>query len=125
MGVIQEVYALAIGHHVTRALMAEAAQSEGLDPDRLSFVGCLQVLKTRLPEFPSRPGRQPGWYQAFVREMARERIEPRRNRVNPRVVRVKMSKFKKKRPEHRGIPELERSFADIVVPRPAAQAAAG
>ena len=124
LGVIQEVYALAIGHYVTRALMAEAAEGEGLDPDRLSFVGCLQVLKTRLPEFPSRPSRQPGWYQAFLQELAGERTEMRRNRVNPRVVRVKMSKFKKKRPEHRGLPELERSFIDIVVPRPAAQPAA-
>jgi Insertion element 4 transposase N-terminal/Transposase DDE domain len=124
-GVMQEVYALAIGHHVTRTLMAEAAAREGLDPDRLSFVGCLQVLKTRLPELPSRPSRQPGWYQAFLQEMARERTEPRRDRVNPRVVRVKMSKFKKKRPEHRGIPELERPFGDIVIPRPAAQLAAG
>ena len=96
-----------------------------MDPDRLSFVGCLQVLKTRLPEFPSRPSRQPGWYQAFLRELAGERTEPRRNRVNPRVVRVKMSKFKKKRPEHRGIPALERPFGDIVIPRPAAQVTAG
>jgi hypothetical protein len=125
LGVIQEIYALAIGHYGTRALMAEAAEAEGLDPDRLSFVGCLQVLKTRLPEFPSRPSRQPGWYQVFLRELAGERTEPRRNRVNPRVVRVKMSKFKKKRPEHRHLPPLERIFAEIVVPRPAAQLAAG
>ena len=125
LGVIQEIYALAIGHYVTRALLAEAAETEGLDPDRLSFVGCLQLLKTRLPEFPSQAHRQPGWYQAFLQELARERTEPRRNRVNPRVVRVKMSKFKKKRPEHRGIPELQRAFSEIVVPRPAAQLAAG
>jgi hypothetical protein len=124
LGVIQEIYALAIGHHVTRTLMAEAAEVAGLDPDRLSFVGCLQVLKTRLPEFPEQPSRQPRWYLAFVQELAQERTAPRRNRVNPRVVRVKMSKFKKKRAEHRGIPELERSFADIVVPRPVAQLAA-
>jgi hypothetical protein len=125
LGVIQEIYALAIGHYVTRGLMAEAAEEEGLDSDRLSFVGCLQLLKTRLPEFPSQPQSQPGWYQAFLRELARERTDPRRNRVNPRVVRVKMSKFKKKRPQHRGIPELERPFGDIVVPRPVAQLAAG
>jgi hypothetical protein len=125
LGVIQEIYALAIGHYVTRAFMAEAAEGEGLDPDRLSFVGCLQLLRTRLPEMPSQPSRQAGWYQAFLQELARERTEPRRNRVNPRVVRVKMSKFKKKRPEHRGVPPLERPFGDVVVPRPAAQLAAG
>jgi hypothetical protein len=125
LGVIQEIYTLAIGHYVTRAVMAEAAETEGLDPDRLSFVGCLQLLKTRLPEFPSRPQEQAGWYQGFMQEMARERTEPRRNRVNPRVVRVKMSKFKKKRAEHRGIPPLERPFSDTVVPRPVAQLATG
>jgi hypothetical protein len=120
LGVIQEIYALAIGHYVTRSLMAEAAAGAGLDPDRLSFVGCLQVLRTRLPEMPSGPSRQAGWYRAFLQELSRERTEPRRNRVNPRVVRVKMSKFKKKRPEHRGLPILESSFEDIIVPRPAA-----
>jgi hypothetical protein len=125
LGVVQEVYALAIGHHVTRSLMAEAAEGEGLDPDRLSFVGCLQVLRTRLPEFPSQAHRQPGWYQALLRELASEQTEPRRNRINPRVVRIKMSKFKKKRPEHRRLPPLERPFEEIVVPRPAAQLAAG
>jgi hypothetical protein len=125
LGVLQEMYALAIGHYVTRALMAEAAEEEGLDPDRLSFVGCLQLLKTRLPEFPPRPSEQPGWYRAFLQELAREQTEPRRNRVNPRVVRVKMSKFKKKRPEHRHLPPLERPFEDIIVPRPQAQPFAG
>ncbi len=124
LGVIQEIYALAIGHGVTRSLMAEAAEAEGLDPDRLSFVGCLQVLRTRLPEFPPQAHRQADWYQAFLEELASERTEPRRNRVNPRVVRIKMSKFKKKRPEHRRLPQLERSFVEIVVLRPAAQLAA-
>jgi hypothetical protein len=125
LGVIQEIYTLAIGHYVMRGLMAEAAQTEGLDPDRLSFVGCLQILKTRLPEFPSRPSAQPAWYQGFLQELVRERTEPRRNRVNPRVVRVKMSKFKKKRPQHRGLPKLERSFEETIVPRPVAQEAGG
>ena len=63
--------------------------------------------------------------RAFVAELARERTEPRRNRINPRVVRVKMSKFKKKRREHRGLPELERPFEETIVPRPVTQLAAG
>jgi hypothetical protein len=124
LGVVQELYALAIGHYVTRALMAEAAGSAGLDPDRLSFVGCLQVLRCRLPEFPPQPAAQAGWYQAFVAELGRERTELRRNRVNPRVVRVKMSKFKKKRPEHRKIPPLERSFEETIVVQQAEERAA-
>jgi hypothetical protein len=117
LGVVQEVYALAIGPYVTRALMAEAAQLEGLDPDRLSFLGCLQVLRTRLGEGPAQAGRSAGWYRAFVAELARERTEPRRHRINPRVVRIKMSKFKKKRPEHRGLQPLTRSFEEAIVVR--------
>ena len=49
-GVLQEVYALSLGHYVTRAVKAQAAAAEGLDPDRLSFVGALRILRYRLPE---------------------------------------------------------------------------
>src|SRR5260370_8862661 len=52
LGVMQEMYALSIGHYATRSLMAEAAEQRGLDPDRLSFLGCLHILRTRLPEGP-------------------------------------------------------------------------
>jgi hypothetical protein len=125
LGVLQEMYALSVGHNVTRALMAAAAQTKGLDPDRLSFLGCLHVLRTRLPEFPSQEKAQAGWLEALLGEMAAEQTEPRRNRVNPRVVRVKMSKFKKKRREDRKAGTLQRSFGEIIVPRPVAQKEAG
>jgi hypothetical protein len=49
-GVIQEIYALSLGHFVVRSLMFEAAATAGLDTDRLSFLGCFQILKCRLPE---------------------------------------------------------------------------
>jgi hypothetical protein len=125
LGVVQEVYALSIGHYVTRTFLAEAAEQEGLDPDRLSFVGCLQILRTRLPECPADPGVRAAWLGVLRAELGQERTDPRRNRINPRVVRVKMSKFKKKRAEHRGIRELENSFAEVMVLLPVAQAAAG
>jgi hypothetical protein len=117
-GVIQEVYALALGHFVTRALMFEAAQTVGLDPDRLSFLGCFQILKCRLPECTSAtPQRFEAWYQGLLWEMQHERTddEVRRNRINPRVVKRKMSKFKKKRSEHRHLPLLKKIFVETVV----------
>jgi hypothetical protein len=124
--VLQESCALSVGRHAMRTLMASAAETEGLDPGRLSFMGRLQALRTRLPEFPSREAARPGWLEAFLAGMARERTDPRRDRINPRVVRIKMSKFKKKRPEHRGIPKLERSFRDAIIPpKPAPQLVAG
>jgi hypothetical protein len=115
-GVVQEVYALALGHFVTRALMVEASRPLGLDVDRLSFLGCLQILRCRLPECDSRtPQTLAAWYAALLWEMGQERIEERRNRINPRVVKRKMSKFKKKRPEHRPAPRLTKTFIETVV----------
>jgi hypothetical protein len=117
-GVIQEIYALSLGHFVVRALMFEAAATVGLDSDRLSFTGCFQILKCRLPECDSAtPRRFEEWYRGLLWEMQAERTddEVRRNRINPRVVKRKMSKFKKKRPEHRHLPPLEKTFAETVV----------
>ena len=115
-GVEQELYALSLGHFVVRALMLEAAQREGVDVDRLSFTGCLQVLQARLPECESTtPPRLKQWYDLLLAELAQERIEPRRNRVNPRVVKRQVSKFAKKHPHHRGRPPLQKSFAETVL----------
>jgi Insertion element 4 transposase N-terminal/Transposase DDE domain len=115
-GVIQELYALSLAHYVVRALMAEAAKKENIDVDRLSFTGCLQILQGRLPECDSStPLGLEDWYRLLLEEMAQERIGPRGNRVNPRVVKRKMSKWKKKRPEHRSRPPLKKTFAETVV----------
>src|SRR5207245_3936116 len=42
--VLQELYALLLAHYAVRCLMLRAAQTAGLDPDRLSFTGAIQVL---------------------------------------------------------------------------------
>jgi hypothetical protein len=112
-------------HYVTREFMAAAAERDGLDLDRLSFLGCLQILRTRMPECPADADARAAWLGVLLDELGREQTEPRRNRINPRVVRIKMSKFKKKRAEHRGIKELQKSFAEVIVPLPLAQAVAG
>lgn len=115
-GVRQELYALSLAHYVARALMVEAAEPVGRDVDRLSFVGCLQILRNRLPECADRePATLGQWYAAVLWEMQQEVIEPRRNRVNPRVIKRKMSKWPKKRPEHRGLPPLPKRFEETVV----------
>src|SRR5439155_4109411 len=118
LGVLQEVYAVSIGHFVVRALMAEAAATAQVDPDRLSFLGCLQILRCRLPECPAEPSPAlAAWYRGLLWELSQERTDDviRRNRINPRVVRQKMSKFKKKRPEHRHLLPLQKRFIETVV----------
>jgi hypothetical protein len=115
-GVRQELYALSLGHFVIRSLMFEAARSAQLDVDRLSYVGCFRILQCRLPECDSRtPTSLNDWYQALLAEMLSEQIGPRRNRINPRVIKRKMSNWKKKQPHHRHPPPLRKTFAQCVV----------
>ena len=115
-GVRQELYALSLGHFVVRSLMFEAAQEATLDVDRLSFTGCFRILQCRLPECDSgTPVTMNQWYQALLAEMRREQIGPRRNRINPRVIKRKMSKWPKKRPHHRPPPRLRKNFEECVV----------
>lgn len=116
LGVLQEIYALSLGHYVTRTLMHEAALQADLDPDQLSFTGCLHILRCRLPECRAKtPQELTTWYHQLLWEMSEERTEPRRNRINPRVIKQKMSKFKKKRPEHRPVPPLKKTFVESIV----------
>jgi hypothetical protein len=115
-GVIQEIYALSLAHFVIRSLMFQAASRAHLDTDRLSFTGCFQILQCRLPECDSRsPQSFQAWYEALMAEMARERTEPRRNRINPRVIKRKMKNWLKKRPEHRHRAPLTKPFMESVV----------
>ena len=52
--VVQEVYGLLLAHLAIRTLIYQAAQREHLDPDRLSFIGALHVLRRAIPA-PSAP----------------------------------------------------------------------
>ena len=115
-GVIQEVEGLMLAHFVIRTLMQEVAEKEGLDPDRLSFTGTLKILRCRLPEVPKDPKDEAGrrrWFSELLAEIAEEVIPARRHRVNPRVIKRKMSKWPKKRPHHRNPPK-PKPFRDCI-----------
>lgn len=113
--VVQELYALAIGHFVIRALMHEAALQADIDPDRLSFTGSFQILKARLPECGHGPSSVEAWYAAILWEISNEQIPPRRNRINPRVIKQKIKKWPQKRTKHRRPPPLTKTFPTSVV----------
>jgi hypothetical protein len=49
--VLQEVYGLLLAHFALRGLMHEAALKADLDPDRLSFVHAIRVVRRKLPRF--------------------------------------------------------------------------
>jgi hypothetical protein len=115
-GLKQEMYAWSIGHFIVRAMMLEAAKTANIDVDRLSFKGCFQIIKTRLPECDARTESTfLEWSTAVIWEMSNERIPERRNRINPRVIKRKMSRWNKCRPEHRKRPPLTKTFAETIV----------
>ena len=114
-GVVQEIYGLLLAHDLVRSLMQQAAAGQQIDPDRLSFTNTLKILRCRLPECPrSQRGRR-RWYRDLIDEISEEIIEPRRNRINPRVIKKKMSRWKKKQPEHRRYPQPHKEFREAVV----------
>lgn len=114
-GVVQEIYGLLLGHFVIRKLMCEAAAAVGCAPRELSFVNTLKILRCRLPEAPRSPGGLERWYQDLLAEVAEERLEPRRNRINPRVIKRKMSNWAKKRAKHRHFPQPTLEFRKSIV----------
>ncbi len=114
-GVVQEIHGLLLAHYVVRTLMHGAAQQVPISPLRLSFVGTLKILQCRLPACPASPKARRQWYSHLLEEITEEVIPPRRNRINPRVIKCQQSKWPKKRPEHRNWTQPKRPFRDSIV----------
>jgi hypothetical protein len=114
-GVVQEIDGLLLAHYVVRVLMSEAAQRNNLPPRRLSFTGTLKVLRCRLPECPKSRKGLLRWYEDLLAEIAEEVLPERRDRINPRVIKRKMSNWRKKRPDHRRCPQPTKKFRQSVV----------
>ena len=53
----QEFYGLLMAHFAIRGLMHEAALKADEDPDRLSFVHAVRVIRRKLQSFPAIPPR--------------------------------------------------------------------
>jgi hypothetical protein len=116
VGVIQELYGLLLAHYAVRVLMHEAALQADIDPDRLSFVHALEVVREAVGEFQMVAPEQVGaLYTRMLSDIAAKRLPARRPRVNPRVVKQKMSNFKLKRAEHYRPPKPAGSFRDAVI----------
>ena len=80
-------------------------------------MGALKVLRLRLPAAPRSPAGRKRWWEELVWEVGEEVLPARRERVNPRVIKRKMSNWRKKRPEHRHYPQPTKRFAESIVMR--------
>ena len=116
VGVVQEFYGLLIAYNAVRQLMHEAAQTINIEPDQLSFIHAVRVIRETIPIMRAAPVEQlPMLYHAMIGSIAAGRLPPRRNRINPRVVKIKMSNFAKKRAEHYRHPPPHKPFEQAIV----------
>jgi hypothetical protein len=115
-GIVQEWYGILLAHNAVRALMYESALAVNLDPRELSFIHAVRVIRETIPLLrAARTEQLPCLYRALIHHIGKGRLPPRDHRINPRVVKVKMSSFKKKRPEHYRVCHPQRAFAESVV----------
>jgi hypothetical protein len=99
----QELYALLITYNAVRLLIRQAAEEHGKDPCLISFLDALQHIINAAPlmtaDKPERWQDKFSYLLALIADCDIDR--PRRHRINPRVVKVKMSKFKRKNKTHK------------------------
>jgi hypothetical protein len=91
-GVRQEIYAYLITHHAVRQLMTHAAETAGVDPDRLSFTTALRLARRTLTRGLRTNART---LTAAVRECLQDR-NTRRDRASPRAVKRPVSPYQSK-----------------------------
>lgn len=119
VGVIQELYGILLAHYAVRWLMHQAALRADIDPDRLSFVHAVEVIRDAMMEFQIvAEEQQEQLYSRLLHDIASKQLPERGLRSNPRVVKRKMSNFKLKRAQHYGLPQPKGSFHDAVVVQP-------
>jgi hypothetical protein len=103
-GVVQELSGLLLAHYAVRKLICEAAVQAPISPRQLSFVNTLKILRCRLPECPRSAAGLRRWHADLLLEIAEEKLELRRHRINPRVIKRQVSKWPEKREVHRRPP---------------------
>ncbi len=95
----QELYATVIVYNVVRERIHQAAMETNKDARRISFLDTMKCIIDAIPHMSIAIGahaqRQCEYLISFISECEIDR--PKRTRINPRVVKTKMSKFKRKR----------------------------
>jgi hypothetical protein len=115
-GVRQEIYGVLLAYNAVRGLMHEAALAEQIDPRRLSFLDSLRVIRDTVADMRNaRTEQLPILYQGLLKLIGQCRLPPPDHRINPRVIKRKMSKWLKKRPEHYRPPQPTKPFDEAVV----------
>jgi hypothetical protein len=103
-----------LAHFAVRELMHEAALSVPEDPDRLSFLHAVRVVRRKLSVWDAIPPQaRKNLQHAILDEILEERVVSSRKRWSPRGVKRKMSKYPL-RPRHRA-PSKCLSIANFIL----------
>ncbi len=98
----QELYAMLIMYNLIRLLIRQAAEEHDKAPCSISFLDALQHIIDAAPIMTAHEAAQESRFEYLLAIIADCEIDrPRRRRVSPRVVKVKMSRFKRKREKHK------------------------
>ena len=115
-GVVQEIYGVLLAHNAIRRVMCESAERQNIDPRMLSFTHAVRVIRETTPLMRAADTASlPKLYDAMVAQVGHGKLPGRDTRINPRVIKVKMSKWRKKRPEHLKPPKPQKTFVESIV----------
>ena len=95
-----------LAHYAIRTLMVEAAHDADIDPDRLSFIRSLRVIRREADSSADFPPSQQSdaAYRASSSEILKNPLPQRRHRAYPRVIKRYGPCYRPiKRPRHREI----------------------
>jgi len=100
--------------HATSALHAKPVPTFR-EPWRLENHGFFSVLLDAVSEFQMVvPDQLPQLYERLLRDITQVILPPRRNRINPRVVRRRQVKFHCKQPWHYHWPQPTQAFREAI-----------
>jgi Insertion element 4 transposase N-terminal/Transposase DDE domain len=98
-GVRQELWGLLLVYNLVRQQMQSIAREAKIEPTRISFVEALRLMRDEWAWLSvTSPGAIPKRLEAMRRAIKRYVLPPRRPRRFPRVVKLKMSNYDRKRP---------------------------
>ena len=102
----QELFSILITFNLIRSIMAKAAELEGADALSISFIDTMAIIIDGAPFITmdlgsSRTNEMMKYMYEMIRTSPIDR--PRRKRCSPRVVKVKMSNFKRKRKNDKSV----------------------
>ena len=98
-GVLQEIWGVLLAYNLVRLEMQSIAKQARVEPTRISFVEALRLMRDEWEWLSvTSPGAIPKRLETMRRNLKRYVLPPRRQRHYPRLVKIKMSGYNRKRP---------------------------